>query len=90
MVTMHHPHAGSMECHESAVRVHERTGWVRVDGVTRVDVAAADGSLLTRGTVFPPETFDDDEPASSVDPAQPGAGDDTKTKADKATKTKEA
>ena len=28
-ITLHHPKAGTLECDESAVRVHERNGWSR-------------------------------------------------------------
>lgn len=89
-VEMHHPDAGAMTCSEPAARVHERSGWVRVAGVERITVASADGSPLTTGTVFPPETFDDDDGPGSVDVTtdQPGAGGPTKTTATTATPNK--
>lgn len=60
-VTMFHPKAGTMQCAPHAVRIHQRNGWEVVDGPEPVAVAAAGGGdVLTTGTVFPPESFDDD------------------------------
>lgn len=87
-VKMYHPDAGTMECHPSAVAIHERRGWVRVDGIERVELAGADGSPLTTGTVFPPETFDD-EPEADVDGADPGDNPTNTTARAKRATTKE-
>lgn len=87
-VKMHHPAVGIMECSAAAVTVHQRNGWRPVEGAHTVTVAAADGSPLTTGTVFPPETFDDDEPDSTVESAsEPGAEASTTTRARKGTTT---
>lgn len=60
-VTMFHPEAGTLRCAPSAVRIHQRRGWHIVEAEAEtVTLASADGGVLTTGTVFPPETFDDD------------------------------
>lgn len=66
-VTMFHPEAGTMQCSPSAVRIHRRSGWEVVDGPEAVTLPAADGGSLTTGTVFPPESFDDDQELSEGD-----------------------
>ena len=89
-VKMHHPDVGEMECSETAVAIHQRTGWIPAEGVRSMRVPAADGSTLTTGTVFPPETFDD-EPDSPVDDADaPDAKADTPNRARKGNTPKEA
>lgn len=85
-VVMFHPDAGLMSCSPSAVAGYERKGWTRADGMKSVQVSAADGSPLTTGTVFPPETFDDGL-SPSTDHVEPGA-DDSKTATSGTTKTK--
>lgn len=59
-VTMFHPEAGTLRCAPSAVRIHQRRGWHIEAEAETVTLASAGGGVLTTGTVFPPETFDDD------------------------------
>lgn len=58
-VTMFHPEVGTLRCAATAVRVHERSGWMVADDIVAVTVPAAGGGVLTTATVFPPEVFDD-------------------------------
>ena len=89
-VKMHHPGVGEIECSPSAAKVHALNGWVVIEGATAIKVAAADGSTLTTGTVFPPETFDDEPDSPADDALAPDAKADTPNRARKGNTPTEA